>query len=208
MSRAAVLLLRTRLCAGALAREIAIMPSTVQRLFFSFSWVVALSAAAVVAPPTQASQCELPLMSEGRKFVVEAWAVPDARFDVGEPLRLQMRVSTPSFLSIFHVSTSCKVTRLVHNHSMRPTEIVDFPAPGSGLQILVKPPAGHEAFYLVTTRAPFEFLSGADILRETSGIASLDLDPGQFHRRLDDALGRVNPDDWSVTTLPTDVVAH
>ena len=185
------------------------MPGTVRRLFFSFSCVVALSAAAVVAPPTQAaSQCELPLMKEGRTFVVEAWAVPNARFDVGEPLRLQMRVSTPSFLSIFHVSTSCKVTRLVHNQSMRPTEIVDFPAPGSGLEIVVKPPAGPEAFYLVTTRAPFEFLSGADILHETSGIASLDLNPGQFYRRLNDALGRVNPADWSVTTLPTKVVAH
>ena len=185
------------------------MPGTVRRLFFSFSCVVALSAAAVVAPPTQAaSHCDRPFMAEGRTFVVEAWAVPTARFDVGEPLRLQMRVSTPAFLSIFHVSTSCKVTRLVHNQSMRPTEIVDFPAPGSGLDIVVKPPAGPEAFYLVTTRAPFEFLSGADILHETSGIARLDLNPGQFYRRLNDALGRVNPADWSVTTLPTKVVAH
>ena len=106
------------------------------------------------------------------------------------------------------MSTSCKVTRLIHNLAMRPTEIVDFPLSESGLQIVVKPPAGNEAFYLVTTRDPFEFLSGADILGDSGGIASLDLSPAQYYRRLNDALGRVNPDDWSVTTLHTAVVAH
>ena len=170
--------------------------------------LVAFSVAAVLASPAYAAQCELPSIAEGRKFVVEAWAVPDARFNVGEPLRLQMRVSTPSFLSLFHVSTSCKVTRLVHNRAMRPAEIVDFPLPENKLQIVVKPPSGSEAFYLVSTRDPFEFLSAADILREAGGIASLDLSPAQYYRRLIDALGRINPDDWSVTTLPTSVVAH
>ena len=140
-------------------------------------------------------------INESRKFVVEAWGVPDARFNVGEPLRLQMRVSSPSFLSLFHISTSCKVTRLVHNFSMRPTEIVDFPLAGRGLQIVVKPPAGNEAFHVVTTRAPFEFLSGADILSASGEIARLDLNPEQYFRRLNDSLGRVNPDDWSITTL-------
>ena len=184
------------------------MPSSVQRRIVSLCALVSLTAAALLAPTTHAAQCELPRIDEGRKFVVEAWAVPDARFNVGEPLRLQMRVSTPSFLSLFHVSTSCKVTRLLHNVTMRPAEIVDFPLPESGLQIVVKPPSGPEAFYLVTSRAPFDFLSGADILREAGGIAGLDLSPAQYYRRLKDALGRVNPDDWSVTTLPTSVVTH
>ena len=105
------------------------MPSSVQRLTVSLCALVSLSAAALLAPTTHAAQCELPRIDEGRKFVVEAWAVPDARFNVGEPLRLQMRVSTPSFLSLFHVSTSCKVTRLLHNVTMRPAEIVDSPCP-------------------------------------------------------------------------------
>ena len=169
---------------------------------------IAISVGATFAWPANASQCELPSMTEGRKFVVEAWAVPDKSFNVGEPLRLQMRVSTPSFLTLFHVSTSCKVTRLIHNRAMRPAEIVDFPFPDGEIQIIVKPPAGSEAFYLVSTRDPFEFLSGADILRDTGGVASLDLSPEQYYRRLDDALGRINPDDWSVTTLKTSVVAH
>ena len=180
---------------------------TLRRKFLLLS-LLAFLAAAFLASPAYASQCELPGLAEGRKFVVEAWAVPDARFNVGEPLRLQMRVSTPSFLTLFHVSTSCKVTRLIHNRTMRPAEIVDFPLPKSGIQIVVKPPAGSEAFYLISTRDPFEFLSRADILREAGGIASLDLSPAQYYRRLIDALGRINPDDWSVTTLPTSVVAH
>ena len=170
--------------------------------------LLVFSGAALLNSPAKASQCELPHMAESRKFVVEAWAVPDARFNVGEPLRLQMRVSTPSFLSLFHVSTSCKVTRLMHNRAMRPAEIVDFPLAESGLQIVVKPPAGSEAFYLVSTRDAFEFLSSADTSREAGGIASLNLSPAQYYRRLNDALGRINPDDWSVTTLSTSVVAH
>ena len=169
---------------------------------------VSLSVAVLLSPPAYASQCELPRVDGGRKFVVEAWALPDVRFDVGEPLRLQMRVSSPSFLSLFHVSTSCKVTRLIHNLSMRPAEIVDFPLLESGLQIVVKPPAGPEAFYLVATRTPLEFLSGADVLRESGGVATLDLSPAQYYRRLNDALGRIDPDDWSVSTLSTSVVAH
>ena len=184
------------------------MLSTIRTRYLWFVAVAFLSAVGLFAKPASALQCELAAMYEGRKFVAEAWAVPDADFDVGEPLRIQMRVSSPSFLSLFHVSTSCKVTRLIHNLAMRPAEIVDFPSSESGLQIMVKPPAGHEAFYLVTTRDLFEFLSGADILRDSGGIASLDLSPAQYYRRLKDALGRVNPDDWSVTTLPTSVVAH
>ena len=162
----------------------------------------------LLSKPASAVQCDLAEVHEGRKFVAEAWAVPDPKFNVGEPLRIQMRVASSSFLSLFHVSTSCKVTRLIHNLTMRPAEIVDFPSSQSGIQVLVKPPAGREAFYFVTTRDRFEFLSGADILRDSGGIASLDLNPVQYYRRLNDALGRVNPDDWSVTTLLTTVVSH
>ena len=185
------------------------MPSAISHCILSLVMLASLSVAALAGSSAHAASCVLPDVNEGRKFVTEAWAVPDARFHVGEPLRIQMRVSTPAFLSLFHVSTSCKVTRLLWNFRMSPAEIVDFPSPASGLQVVVKPPAGPEAFYLVSTRNQFDFLSGADILSEGSGgIANLDLNPGQFHRRLDDALGRVNPDDWSVMTLSTAVVAH
>ena len=185
------------------------MPSALHRSLFSFIVLASVSAATLVGPPAHAATCVLPEINEGRKFVVEAWPVPDKDFDVGEPFRIQMRVSTPSFLSLFHVSTSCKVTRLLRNFRMSPAEIVDYPSPDSGLRLVVKPPAGPEAFYLVSTRNQFDFLSGADILSEgVSGIVSLDLNPEQFHRRLNDALGRVNPDDWSVMTLSTTVVAH
>ena len=169
---------------------------------------VSLSAAVLTGSGASALQCELPQINEGRTFVVEAWGVPDTRFNVGEPLRLQMRVSSPSFLSLYHIGTSCKVTRLVHNFSMQPTEIVDFPLSGSGIQVVVKPPAGNEAIHVITTRTPLEFLSGADILSGSGDIASLDLNPEQYFRRLNDALGRINPYDWSVTTLLITVVAH
>ena len=152
--------------------------------------------------------CELPKLDDGRKFIVEAWAIPNANFDVGEPLRLQMRVSTPAYMNIFYVSTSCKVTRLLHNRLMPTAQIVDFPIPESGLQITVKPPTGDEAFYFVATRAPMDFLSSADILSETAGIASLDLSPAQFYQRLDDVRGRISPDDWSMRTLYTKVVSR
>ena len=164
--------------------------------------------AAATVHPANAAECELPGFNEGRTFIIEAWAVPDTVYNVGEPLGLQMRTSTPSFVTLFHVSTSCKVTRLLQNSALRQTEIVNYPFAGSGLQITVKPPAGAEGFYFVATRNPFEFLSQSDILSQSAGIAWLDLNPQQFFRRLDDALGRVNPDDWSVTTLHTRVVAH
>ena len=153
-------------------------------------------------------RCELPKLDEGRKFLVEAWAIPDANFDVGEPLRLQMRVSTPAYMNVFHVSTSCKVTRLLHNRSMPTAQIVDFPLPESGLQMTVKPPAGDEAFYFIATRTPMDFLSGADILGETAGIASLDLSPAQFYQRRREAMGRINPDDWSMRTLHTTIIGR
>ena len=175
------------------------------------SRAIAIFAAATVfvaVPVSVAAECELPSFEKHHRFVTEAWAVPDPEFDVGEPLRLQMRVSTPAYMTIFHVSTSCKVTRLLHNLSVQPTEIVNFPLDESGVTITVKPPAGTEGFYFVATRDKLEFLSGADILREAAGIASLDLDPDQYYRRLSDALGRINPADASVSTLYTVVVSH
>ena len=161
-----------------------------------------------VEVPVEVPRCDLPEVKGARKFLIEAWAIPNADFDVGEPLRLQMRVSTTAYLNIFHVSTSCKVTRLLANHAMRAAEIADFPLVDSGIQMTVKPPAGDEAFYFVATRSAMDFLSGADILQETAGIASLDLSPAQFYQRLDDARGRINPDDLSITTLRTQVLGQ
>ena len=168
--------------------------------------------AACQPPPTveivEVKKCELPIFNEGRKFDIDAWAIPDAVFDVGEPFRLQMRVSTPAYMNIFYVSTSCKVTRLLHNHSVAAADIVDFPLAESGLQMTVKPPTGDEALYFVATREQMDFLAGADILSETAGIARLDLSPDQFYQRVRDARGRINPDDWSIATLLTSVVGH
>ncbi len=143
---------------------------------------------------------------------MEAWGLPDADFDVGELLRLQVRVSAAAHVSVYYVSSSCKVTRLMHNRPVRATEIVDFPTPESRLTMAVKPPAGEEAFYFLATREPVDFLSGGgggDILgRGSSGIASLDMNPEQFCRRLEDARGRINPADWSAKTLRTCVIAQ
>ncbi|MCY4320650.1 MAG: DUF4384 domain-containing protein [Alphaproteobacteria bacterium] len=156
-------------------------------------------------------RCELRSFDGGRSFNVEAWGLPDANFDVGEPLRLQMRASAAAHVSVYYVSSSCKVTRLLNNRPVKATEIVDFPTPESGLVMTVKPPAGDEAFYFVATRAPVDFLSGGtggDILGQGAGVASLDMSPDQFYRRLDDMRGRINPDDWSARTLRTRVVGH
>ena len=159
----------------------------------------------------EAPRCDLRNFDGGRSFVVEAWGLPDANFDVGEPLRLQMRVSTAAYVSVYYVGSSCKVTRLLSNHAVEATEIVDFPTPESGLVMTVKPPAGDEAFYFVATREPIDFLSGGtggDILGQGAGVSSLDLSPEQFYRRLEDARGRINPDNWSARTLRTRVVGH
>ena len=161
-----------------------------------------------VEPTVEQAGCLLPEINKGAKYVVEAWAIPNANFDVGEPLRLQMRVSTSAYINIFYVSTSCKVTRLLHNHAIAEAEIVDFPLPESNLQMTVKPPAGEEAFYFIASRSPLDFLSASDILSETLGIANLDLDSAQFYQRMDDTLGRINPDDWSARTLLTSVISH
>ena len=154
------------------------------------------------------AKCELPQINEGRKFVAEAWGVPDSTFDIGEPLRLQMRVSSASFVNVYHVSTSCKVTRLLNNRRVAATKIVDFPLRGSGIRMTVKPPEGKEAFYVIATREKLKFLAPGDILRESGDIASLDLTAAQFHERLSATRGRINPDDWSIKTLQTSVVGR
>lgn len=156
-------------------------------------------------------KCELRNFDGGRSFVVEAWGLPDANFDVGEPLRLQMRSSAAAHMSVYYVSSSCKVTRLLNNRAVGATEIVDFPTQESGLVMTVKPPAGNEAFYFIATRESVDFLSGGtggDILGQAAGVASLDLSPAQFYRRLEDARGRINPDSWSAKTLRTRVIGH
>ena len=152
-------------------------------------------------------KCELPDIQKGRSFIVEAWAVPDPNYNVGEPLSLQLRVSTPAYVNMYHVGTSCKVTRLLHNVQVNPAEIADFPRQNSHM-IIVKPPAGEEAFYITASRQPMAFVADADILQGGDGIASLDLSPSQFYQRLNQVLGRINPNDLSVTTLKTTIVAN
>lgn len=77
--------------------------------------------------------------------------MPGSRFNVGEALNIQLRVSAPSHVTMFHVSTSCKVARLLDDVQMPMAEIIDFPARGSGMAITVKPPEGQEGFYVVAT---------------------------------------------------------
>ena len=161
----------------------------------------------VVEVPVRMPNCDLPSFERSRAFRVEAWAVPDSRFNVGEPFGLQARVSTPAYLNMFHVSTSCKVTRLLHNVLLQPTEIADFPRQNSRA-IIVKPPTGDEAIYFIATREPMAFVAQTDILQGGDGIASLDLSPGQFYQRLEQVLSRINPDDLSVTTLRTSIIGN
>ena len=162
----------------------------------------------VLEVPVEVPQCDLPTFHEANAFTVEAWGIPDSTFDVGEPLRLQVRASTPAHMNIFYVSSSCKVTRLLNNYAMTETQIVDIPTPESGLRMTVKPPTGNEAFYFVATRPSMSFLAGSDIMGQAAGVASLDLSPDQFYRHLRDALGRINPADRSTYTLRTSVVSR
>ena len=162
----------------------------------------------VVGVPVVVPACDLPRRRDANAFGTEAWAVPNETFDVGEPLALQMRVSASAHVSVFHVSSSCHATRLLDNHPVQGGETVDFPLRGSGVRMTVKPPAGGELFYFIATREPTVFLSEADVMNDTAGIASLDIDAGQLLGRIDDARGRVNPADWSMTTLRTRVVAR
>ena len=171
---------------------------------------VMLSACAteIVEVPREVPQCDVPDLKTRSKYVVEAWGVPDAQFRVGEPLTMQMRVSAPSYLTLFHVSTSCKVTRLLDNVQTPMAEIIDYPGRGGGLDITIKPPAGREGFYFIATLRKLSFLSSDDILNEAGGIAAIDMSPAQFYQRLEQARARMNPAEWSLTTLRTTVIQH
>lgn len=163
----------------------------------------------VVEKLVETPKCTVWDYNDGARFVTEAWGVPTDRFYVGQPLTLQMRVSSPAHVSLFHVSTSCKVTRLLKNHRIEtPGEITDFPLAGSGIEITVKPPEGEEGFHFIATRKPFDLLTGSDVLKEQGHIASLDMSPEQFYQRLEQALGRIDPNEWSTRTLRTEVFQH
>ena len=155
-----------------------------------------------------APACRVADMNTQNKYAVEAWGIPDNRFRVGEPLTLQMRLGAPAYVTLFHVSSSCKVTRLLDNVRMPMAEMIDYPAKNSGLRIAVKPPGGNEGFYFVATLEPLSFLSTGDILSESNGIAAIDMPPAQFYRRLEQARARMDPASWGLTTLRTAVVEH
>jgi hypothetical protein len=161
----------------------------------------------IIHVQVEVPKCRLPEYQRARSFRVEAWAVPDRQFNVGEPLGAQVRVSTPAYVNMYHISSSCKVTRLLHNVRVEPAQIADFPRQNSRM-IIVKPPTGDEAFYVIATREPMAFVAEADILQGGDGLASIDLSPEQFYQRLDQVLGRINPDDLSVSTLRTSIVGN
>ena len=161
-----------------------------------------------VEVPVEVPDCDVPNLRSDGSYRVEAWAVPDSRFDVGEPLALQVRVSAPSYVTLFHVSTSCKVTRLLDNRKMPMREVVDFPTKGSGMRVTVKPPGGREGFYFIATLDRLAFLASGDILQESNEVAAIDMTPAEFYRRVEQARARMNPADWTLTTLRTTVTQH
>lgn len=141
-------------------------------------------------------------------YSVEAWGIPDNSFAVGEALRLQIRTAAPAYVTMFHVSSSCEVTRLLDNARIPNATIIDYPPQGSGIQVAVGPPDGAEGFYIIATLDELTFLSPGDILSESGDIASLNMSPAQFYQRLEQARARMNPAEWGLTTLRTEVVEH
>ena len=162
----------------------------------------------VVEVPVEVPRCTLQAHDHSATFTVDAWAVPDNRFMIGELLTLQMRVSAPAYMSIFHVSTSCKVTRLLNNAFLKVNEITDFPLRDGNIQMAVKPPAGEEGFYFIATREKFDFLSESDILSGRGEIVSLDMSPDEFYSRLEQARSRIAPTNWGSRTLKVFVQTH
>ena len=161
-----------------------------------------------VALDVEVPKCEIVDYLYKETFVIDAWAVPDNNFSIGEPLTLQMRVSAPAYVSVFYVDTSCKVTRLLDNTLIKVNELVNFPLKESGIRMVVKPPEGEEGFYFIATREKFNFLSRTDILGGEGDIVSLDMSPEQFYSRLDQARSRIAPTNWSSWTLRTNVRTH
>ena len=152
--------------------------------------------------------CELPDLTTTGKYVVEAWGIPDNRFAVGEPLTMQLRTAAPAYVTMFHVSSSCKITRLLDNEPMPMAAIIDFPARDSGMSITVKPPGGREGFYIIATLEELSFLSDGDILSESGDVAAIDMSPRQFYGRIEQARARMNPASWGLKTLRTEVFEH
>lgn len=72
----------------------------------------------------------------------------------------------------------------------------------------VKQPEGGKPFCLPAIPNSMKFLSDADILRETAGVANLDSSSARFSKRLDGALRRINPDRWRTATPGTVLVGR
>ena len=163
-----------------------------------------------VLPPTagpvpQPPGCVLPDYRDDRAVAIEAWSIPDERFAVGEPLLLEVRTSASGFLNIFHVGTTCGVTHLLRDHRARPSELVEFPDPASGLRILTTLPAGQEAFYVIATGQPIGELLEPVIRGEVAGMVSLALEPGDLYRFLRRIRRLTGAEGWGITTLKTEV---
>ena len=150
--------------------------------------------------------CVLPDYRDDRAVTIEAWSIPDERFAVGEPLLLEVRTSASGFLNIFHVGTTCGVTHLLRDHRARPSELVEFPDPASGLRILTTLPAGQEAFYVIATGEPIGDLLRPVIRGEAAGMVSLVLEPGDLYRFLRRVRRLTGSEGWGITTLKTEVV--
>ena len=170
--------------------------------------VVEVPVERVVEVPMEVPKCTLHNWVTQGKYAVEAWGVPDNRYAVGEPLTIQMRTAAPAYVTMFHVSSSCKVTRLLDNVQTPMATMIEFPAKDSGLRIIVKPPSGPERFYVIATLEKLSFLSEGDILSESNGIAAIDMSPDEFYQRLEQVRARSNPSSWGLTTLRTEVIEH
>ncbi len=138
-------------------------------------------------------------------FTVDVWSPEKTPFRVGQDLALNMRSAAPAYLSLFHVSSSCKATQLVANKQVGAGDTASFPE--GGLRATIKPPGGKEYYILVATTQQLDWRTGSDSLGD-GAVSSLDMTPQQMVGRLNQTLARLAPNAWSTRTLTVQILEN
>lgn len=133
-------------------------------------------------------------------FEVLLWSESKIPLFIGSYPRLKLLATTDAYLSLYAVSSSGKVLRLMANHPVQANQIVTIGEPENLVSYRLTPPTGTENFLLIGARQPLTWTEAAD-MRDIEPPVELALTPDQLRDGLWTALHTFPSDAWNTAVF-------
>ena len=119
---------------------------------------------------------------------------------IGQLLKLYITSQIDGFVNLYHINSSGKTARLLHNKKVIADKTISFPGPMGKINFQFDPPTGEEIYILIMTKTSQQWLTQAD-LKGHGALTALALTARQLVDRLAVTTRQIDAKTWNSAVL-------